>query len=176
MPRPDQYATAVWDQGHTWSFSEDNVPLLLGNRVVFTSPGVVVGMMYLRHPNDVGLHIGVVNETTGGPLLAWSIQSRPLNTDHPEFAQWHKLYLHPRFRPVVDTEYEIGVWFEKGKYAYEHNALDSEVVVGPITFPANDPDGNRNGVFTEPAGPSEGFQSGFSSSQYGIDILFLEDV
>lgn len=176
MPRGNLYESAVWDQGHTWAFAlELAARAKLGARVSFSHAGLLVGLMYLRHPQDHGAHVGGLWETTGGPPIGWSMERPPPQLDTPETAQWHRLYLHPRVRVTPGTEYEFGVYFDTLAYAYESMGLTAAISVGHITLPADNPAGNRNGVFHY--GPIlEGFDGAFNATLYGVDVLFLPDL
>lgn len=176
MPRgADTYVSLIEPGSHTWTYSDERtVHVKLGARVVFTAPGDLVGLQYLRHPLNNGVMIGGIWNTTGGALITASMQVVPPDEDVPETASWHRLYLHPRFRPTVDAEYEIGVYFDRAYYAYEPGGLAADITAGPITFPASVFAGNLNGVYTY--GPiDDPFGSGNHQVLYGIDVLFRPD-
>lgn len=173
--RPDPYNSPIWLAGHSWSYSDERpLSVLVGMRISFLKPGYLVGIRYLRHPANHGWFIGCVCETDGGNPVAWSMQKAPLELDTPETAQWHSLYLHRRFRPVVDTEYEIGVWFSQAYYAYEPLGTAVDYNDGEFLIPADNLVGRRNGVFSYHE-PSGGFTDGFTHL-YGVDVMYLTDV
>jgi hypothetical protein len=167
------YQSAVWDQSHTWSFSDEHtVRAKIGYRVRFVTAGQIVGLMYLRHPLDHGAHIAVVTPSDGAAVGGWSMQKPPVETSEPEFASWHKLYLHPRVPVVTDHFYNVGVYFDTLRYGYETGGTASRITVGDIVIPADGEDAGANsGLYDygEILGP---FGSN-TTALFAVDLLFL---
>jgi hypothetical protein len=175
MPRPESYQSAVFDQGHTWSYSDERgVSGHLGARFAFNVPGVIVGVKYLRHPLNHGAMIGGVWGADGARALTWSMQPPPPDDAEPETAQWHNLYLHPRYRITVGVKTEVGVHFDSLYYAFEAGGGEVGRTVGDITIPDNNYDGTRSAWLYHYGKILDGFDGG-TTSAYGIDVLFLAD-
>ena len=169
----EPYESVVATGAHTWTYTSSREgSVKLGFRVIFAVAGHVVGMRYLRHPSDHGAHVASIHADDGGAPFGWGMQTPPLQLDTPETGSWMNLWMHPRAPVAAGVEYEAGIYFSDGWYAYEPGGLSSALVSGNVTLPANIPDGRRNGIFTY-SRLLDSDWGGSSGTLYGIDILFL---
>lgn len=138
--------------------STDTQTYEMGMRFFSAVAGYILGIRYIKAPNDNGSHIGRI-WTDAGTLLTSVTFDAPVTTNI-----WQEKYLDMPLAITANTAYRVSVNASNG-YPYAIQDFSSAVVKGNLTAPQN------AGSFILGAGSFP--TSTFNNSNYFRDILFI---
>lgn len=149
----------------------DAVSYTLGTLITSDADGSIIGVRwYFPTQSPGGTVIGVVysydSETSGTELAR-------ANFVNPTLGDWNTAIFASPVAMTATTKYVAAVWTPL-RYVYTLNGLDSSIVNGHLTAPANQAGVQRNGRFdfaSSSTGPA--YPAGGGGTNYFADLLVL---
>lgn len=160
----------AWSGAPSSDSAGDLLAVTLALRMQTSVAGKVVGVRFFRDLSDGGEHVGLLYAATD-----LSIQDVCLFHKNTAAAagpgSWQSAYFRKTHHYAAGDRFVVGVHFSAGNYWLTPAGLATAVVNANLTITAQG-DGGDNGLFgystLQPV-------STFNSSQYGVDVIFLED-
>ncbi len=142
----------------------DSSSVELGVKFQTSTAGKIVGIRFYKGPQNTGVHVGNLWNSTGG-LLATATFSNETASG------WQQVYFSSPVALAVGTTY-IASYHTSGFYSADGNYFANAVTNGPLTAPSSGASGG-NGVYAY--GSSSSFPGNtYNAANYWVDVLFSQ--
>lgn len=170
-------AVSIWNRGTRVAGPIGTGQLLVYIAFKFTAPGRINALSFLRDTTDSDEHLAwLVHQRSDLTIrLEASATFRRNLSPSGQPTAWQTRWIRPWKRVVVGDLYELVVHYGNAKYSnmVAAHTPDSDIVVGPITVPKNNPGTLTNGgtatTLTFLPGTS------ISGAKPAIDVWFQPD-
>jgi hypothetical protein len=157
------------------TYGADNSSVSLATLVHFGAAGVVRAIRLFLDDGDNDIHIvgmflkGDVFSKVGNVYLGNQSASAPIGVS----GHWFNCWLQKPLKVSAGQDFYVAAYYPFGRYWLTPHFFDTSHSNGSLSSPADNPSGDRNGMFIY--NPSLVYPTGaFNASWYGTDVLVGE--
>lgn len=145
---------------------DDGAAVELGVRFQADRPGDVLGVRFYKSPANIGRHVGNLWRADGTLLASTEFTAETESG-------WQQVNFAAPVRISKDERYVASYHTHAGHYSFDGGYFAFAGVDNrPLHAPADDPGGQRNGVFAYSFNDSTFPSIGYGGANYWVDVVF----